>query len=397
VITAGYLRRVRRGPLLLALAALALLVVVALVLPGGNDDADPSSRSAGRDGTLALYSWLGEGGLGLDVRRLTGDFRLGGTDVLVVAEPTQGFTGPELGTLDGFLRGGGELIAAVDGGDEPEAAGLLRRLGVAPAGTVTAGDADPVQPLDAGGRVRRVAVADGLALEGPAGVVPLLEREGADVLVGRAVGPGRAYVLGSPYPLSNAGLEPRRGDASRLVLALLERSRGGRIAVDEVHHGEGPATGAAAVLAGPVGAAGVLAALVVLAFLGLGGRRLGRPVPAGDPARVPSAAEFVTAMARLYERSARLGGVADRYAAELKERVGAVAGIEPTLDDGPFVDRLRGVGEERAEAVAAALARARRLAVAGARDATLLALAREVDEVERAWSPGAAPAAGCGP
>jgi Domain of unknown function (DUF4350) len=398
VTAARRLRRLPgRGPLLAAVLALVLLVLATLLLPGGNDDADPSSRSAGRDGTLALYSWLGEGGLGLEVRRLTGDFRLTGTDVLVVVEPTQGFTRPELATLDGFLRGGGELIAAVDGRDLPVAAGLLDRLGLAPAGTVTAGDATPVQPLDPGGRVRRVPVEEGLALATPAGVVPLLDRGRPAVLAGRAVGAGRAYLLGSPYPLSNAGLEPRRGDASRLVLALLERSRGGRIAVDEIHHGEGVAAGAAGILLGPVGLAGLLAALVALAFLGLGGRRLGRPLPAGDPARVPSAGEFVTAMARLYERSARLGGVAERYAAELKERVGAVAGVEPSLDDQGFVDRLGGFGQERAEAVALALARARRLAAGGAGDAALLALAREVDEVERAWSPAAAAAEARGP
>ncbi|HEX6493517.1 MAG TPA: hypothetical protein VF112_08380, partial [Candidatus Dormibacteraeota bacterium] len=181
----------------------------------------------------------------------------------------------------------------------------------------------------------------------------------------------------------------RHGDADGLVLALLERSRGGRVGFDEVHHGEGSSGGAGAVLAGPVGAAGVLAALVVLALLGVNGRRLGRPVPAGDPARVPSAHEFVAAMARLHERSSRLGGVAERYAAELKERVGAAAGVEPGLDDDAFVDRLRGFGDARADAVAAALARARTLAAGRPGDDALLALAREVDAAERAFGPAA--------
>ena len=378
-----------RVPLAALVAALTILVVVALITPGTGDDADPSSRSAGRAGTLALYSWLGADGLGLPVHRISGAFELDGTDLLVVAEPTVGFTDAEVGTVAAFLRGGGELLLAVDGPAVPIAQHLLDRVDVGVAHAVAAGDALPVQPLDPGGRVTKVAVGDGVAFGTPAPTVPLLERDGAVVLVGTAVGAGRAYVLGSPYPLSNIGLEPRHGDAGALVLALLERSRGGRVGFDEVHHGEGSSAGAGAVLSGPVGAAGLLGGLVLLALLGVNGRRLGRPVPAGDPARVPSAEEFVTAMARLHERSSRLGGVAERYAAELKERVGAAAGVEPALDDEVFVDRLRGFGDARAGAVEAALSRARTLAAGRPGDDALLALAREVDAAERAFGPAA--------
>jgi hypothetical protein len=371
---------------MLLLAALAVLVSLALAGTGG-DDNDPSSRSAGRAGTLALYTWLGSGELGLDVHRVTGGFDLGGSDVLVVAEPAVAFSDADLATVTGFLHGGGELILAVDGPALPVAQSLLDRLGIQPAGPAAAGDAVPVQPVDPGGRVQRVAVPDSVGFETPARTVPLLQRDGRAVLVGAAVGSGTAYVLGSAYPLSNVGLEPRHGDAGRMFLALLERSRGGRVAFDEVHHGEGPQGGAWAALSGPVGAAALVAGLVVLALLAVNGLRLGRPVPAGDPARVPSAGEFVTAMAGLYARSARLGGVADRYATELKERVGAAAGIDAALDDAAFVDRLRGHGESRAEPVAAALAHARRLGEGRPGDADLLELAREVDDVERAWAP----------
>lgn len=376
-------------PLIALLAALLIIVLVAVVTPGGSDDSDPSSRSAGRAGTLALYTWLGGGGggLGLDVRRVSGDFDLAGTDVLVVVEPTVSFSGPEVDAVESFLRGGGELVLAVDETTLPNAQDLLDRIHVGATSTVSGGDARPAQPLDPGDRVGRVPVAGALGLATPAGVVPLLERDGRAVLVGTPVGAGRAYVLGSPYPLGNYGLEPRHGDADAMVLALLERSRGGRVAFDEVHHGEGSSGGALAVLDGPVGVAGLAAALVLLALLGLGGRRLGRPVPAGDPARVPSVREFVTAMAGLYERSGRLGGVAERYATELKERVGGAAGVEPQLDDAAFVDRLGGSGEARAEAVAAVLGRARALAAGRPGDAALLALARQVDDVERAWDP----------
>src|SRR5262249_22591788 len=70
-LPAGSLSAVSRRPLALVLtltAALAVVVVLALGGSGGpstSDSGDPSSRNAGRDGTLALYEWLGD--LGLDV------------------------------------------------------------------------------------------------------------------------------------------------------------------------------------------------------------------------------------------------------------------------------------------------------------------------------------------
>src|SRR5205807_609888 len=113
------------------------------------------------------------------------------------------------------------------------------------------------------------------------------------VAVMQPVGAGRIYVIGSPHPLSNEGLQPRLGDSWGLVLAVLERARGGRIAFDEVHHGETGASGAAGAIAWPVWLGGALAGLVALGYLTLSGRRLGRPLPAGDATAVPSATALV--------------------------------------------------------------------------------------------------------
>src|SRR5579872_6380138 len=141
---------------MLALAgAIVILVLLAVLSPAAGDDTDPSSRSAGHAGTLALYTWLGPDGLGLPVHRISGDFDLAGTDLLVVAEPTVSFTGPEIDTVDRFLRGGGELLLAIDGPAVPAAQQLLDRIGVDATRSVAAGDAVPVQPLDPGGRVGR--------------------------------------------------------------------------------------------------------------------------------------------------------------------------------------------------------------------------------------------------
>jgi hypothetical protein len=389
---------VRRAPVPVRVLVVSLLVLVILAVlggaPGSNRD-DPSSRNAGRGGTLAMYLWLGsDSGLGFDVHRISGSFDLGGSDVLIIDQPTVDLTDADMNAVVSFVRDGGELILAADGLSSNRTFDLFTRLGAVPEQTIAGGTAHPVQQIDPAGRVHDIPLAaQTIAFRDSATTTPLLTSDGATVMASAQLGGGTAFVLGTPYPLSNLGLRADgtvRSDAYALVLALLERARGGRLAFDEFHHGEGsPSTGAAAIFDGPVGIACGLAALVVFGYLALSGRRLGRPVPAGDATRVPSASEFVEAMAHLYERSRLRGPVAERYAEELKERVAAVSGVDRHLDDAAFVAALAGYGEERAAMVREALAYARGMAAAQPRDADLLTLARHVDAVEQHWTVGA--------
>lgn len=389
--------------LVVALTAVALLAIGSASGPAEGAAGDPSSRSSGPDGTLALYTWLGD--LGFTVHRASGDLDLGATDVLVSVDPIDTYTDAEIARVDAFLRSGGELILAVDPVTEPAAQPLLDRLGLAVDHRTADEVALPTAPLEPAGALRRVAITGGSLDLSRAGVPLLRTGDGATALAAFQVGTGSAYVLGTAYPLSNEGLRstrpgadgtlvPTGSDADALVLALLERSRpaaGGivRVAFDEVHHGEGATGGLGAILIAPVGLALLLALLVVLAWIGTSGRRLGRPLPAGDPTAVPSAASFVRAMAQLYERSAQRGAVAARYAQELKGRVSAATGIDPHLDDGSFIGALAGHGRDRADTVARALAEARRLAAGTPSDAQLLELARTLDAVESQWTAGA--------
>jgi hypothetical protein len=377
---------------------LACLVVLGLaaVLLGRTapSDVDPSSRSAGAAGTLALYQWLAR--LGLPVQRMTGDYTTSGANVLVVAAPLTSFSPAEADATVEFVRGGGELILAVDRVSAPAAGSLLSRLGALPAisgllGGSTAGDttqnASVTVPVDPAGLVHTVPVRPGVDFDTTPQAAALLTA--GDRVAGLAVpvGSGRAYVFGSPYPLSNDGL--RRGDSAPLVLSLIDRAHGGHVVFDEVHHGETGGGGARAALAGPVGLAGALAALAVVAYLALSGRRLGRAVPATDPARVPSATEFVNAMGALIEHAAQRGGVAARYASELKERVGSATGIDARLGDDAFLRAVESYDPGRAVAVRDALARCRALESSKPSEAQLVGLAREVDEAESAFAVGA--------
>jgi uncharacterized protein DUF4350 len=390
------MRRVSAPVLALTVSLLVLAVLAVLGgAPGSNRD-DTSSRNAGRGGTLAMYLWLGgDSGLGFDVHRVSGSFDLAGSDVLIIDQPTVDLSDADVDAVLAFVRDGGELIIAGDATSSNRTFDLFTRLGAIPEVAIAGGTAHPVQQIDPAGRVHDIPLADNtIAFRPSTESTALLASNGTTVMTSTQMGSGSAYVLGSPYPFSNLGLRadsPVRSDAYALVLTLLERARGGRIAFDEFHHGEGSSsTGAAAIFYGSVGLACVLAALVVFVYIALSGRRLGRTVPAGDATRVPSAGEFVEAMAHLYERSRLRGPVAERYAAELKERVAAVSGVDHHLDDAAFVAALAGYGDERVVAVRDALAYARAMAQSQPRDADLLNLARHVDAVEQQWTAGAA-------
>ncbi len=235
-----------------------------------------------------------------------------------------------------------------------------------------------------------VPVAAGFSFLDTPPLVPLLQEGGATVAGAVVHEKGRAYVIGDTAPLSNDGL--RRGDSAMFLLSLLERARGGRIGVDEFHHGEGGGTGGGAgtVFNGPIGVAAAVVVVVVLAALALNGRRLGRPDAPDATVTVPSAAGYVQAMGDLLSRSRRRGHVAARYADELKRRAGAVTGIDPHFDDDAFIAALRASQPDPATAVARLLARARQLQAGRPDEAALLQLARDVDSLQRELSRGLA-------
>ena len=376
-----------------ALAAMALVVALVLLVlgtpaPAQNDD--PSSRVAGKAGTLALYSWLG--GLGYNVHRISGQFSTAATDALFIVDPRSPISDADAGTVMQALARGADLVLAVTPESEAQAGALLLRLRVSFSSARPAGTSVPAQPIDAGSRVHSVPMAAGSAIDPAPYLTPLLVQGGALTAVAEEVpGGGRAYVLASAFPLSNDGL--RDADSPTLVLSILDRGRGGAIGFDEVHHGEVSATlgGAEAVFESPLGLALLLGVAAIVAFLALSGRRLGRPLPGGDAALVPTTASYIDAMAGLYARSRDRGAVAARYAEELKQRLAP----GPAGDPGPggdeaFVTSLSASRPDLAADAAALLGRARALAAGAPDAAALLALARDVDDLEGRWAEPAA-------
>jgi hypothetical protein len=370
---------VTAGALLIAL----VLAVLSTAPPSQNND--PSSRVAGKAGTLALYDWLGN--LGFNVHRISGDFDTTASDVLFIVDPRTALSAGDADSVMRALASGTDVVLALSADDPNPSAALLARLRVTVDAGRPAGDSTPAQPIDAGNRVRHVPMTGGPAIEAAPYLTPLLNQSGLVTAVGQQVaGAGRAYVLASPFPLSNDGL--RDQDSATLVLSLLERARGGAIGFDEYHHGESQQTtvGAAAIFFSPLGLALVLGVAAILAFLALSGRRLGRPLHPGDPSLVPSTAAYIDAMAGLYSRSRDRGAVATRYADELKRRLAVGVGADPSGDDVSFAAAVAAVRPDLAGDVAELLQRARSLASAKPDASALLAFARDVDAIETRWA-----------
>ncbi len=370
---------------LVLIAALCILAVVAIstAIPP-NDQSNPSSRSAGSLGTLALYTWFSR--LGLDVSRITTSFDLGGSDIVFLYDPTVALSNNDVARIMSFLQSGGDLVLVITPDSFSAAAPLLGKLGVNPTTSIGAGTATVAQPFDSSNRVHSVPVGAGLTLSDQVPLVPMLVENGHVVAGMVRVGvTGRAYVLGDTAPLSNEGL--RHDDSSFLALSLLQRARGGRISIDEYHHGEGATTsGASVIFDGPVGLAMLLVGVVVLLAIALNGRRLGKPAQDAGVATIPSAGAYVTAMGQLFARSRQRGPIAARYADELKRRIGSATGVDWHLGDEAFCAGVAVAGAQAAPALAALLTHARQLAAGRPEESELLRLARDIDACERQWT-----------
>src|SRR5580704_6341304 len=196
----------RRGPeavsrpplsaMLTLLAALGILAVIAIstAIPP-NDQLNPSSRSAGTLGTLALYTWFSN--LGLDTGRIGASFNLSGSDVVFCYDPTVALSDGDVNAVMTFLGSGGDLVLVVTPGSLAAAAPLLSRLDVNPSASLGSGIATPAQPFDSTDRVRSVPVGGGLTFSDQGPLVPMLVEKN-EVVAGvvRVGAGGRAYIIG---------------------------------------------------------------------------------------------------------------------------------------------------------------------------------------------------------
>jgi hypothetical protein len=373
------------GGLLLALA------ILLLVIPPSTERQPPLTvYSAEPGGGRGMRLWLDA--LGYRVTTLEGDRFTIGRDVttILVLAPTTGIGQFEQGELERWVRQGGRLIVSAD---EFRTWPLLHQFGVSVRPVVGVSHAVPAAPglldpaietVSVGPRFQ-VIVGDEGGDEGgdeaaeAAEAVPLLvgRDAGSDgqppILAARVpIDRGELLVLTVTDALSNANLHDEAN--ARLALSLIGPASRGEIAFDELHHGFGSLERRnmyALLLDRAWGRSILLGSGLVLLFLLLRGRRLGRSVPVFVD-RGRSLGELVTSQASLYRAGGKRAFVAAHLARELRHDLAQSVGLPGDAPDAEIAARASVLGRDptRALRVLAETGRARS-------DRALLALNKE--------------------
>jgi hypothetical protein len=326
-----------------------LLAAAAVVTTNSRDRADRSpipldAHSVEPEGAFALYLWTQRLGRETDYLEYE-PFKLDRDDALLVSlQPLDRYEPEELRELVGWLRDGGSLLLATD----TSGSGLLAQLGVTLRPGAAYSSASPAQPLLRRPPVEAVSAAGGPTLEFEEGV-PLLRAGAADggpVLVAHEVGRGRVWVWSTPKALSNQQLG--KADNWKVYLNLLSDVRGGRVRFDEYHHGKPDVVGLRALLVRERwGWAFWYTGAVLLGYLLLRGKRLGRPVTTGKT-RYRSSGEYVRSLASLLRAGKKSEYLSSHYADSLSRSLQQAAALPPTTPLG----ELRRVAEEKTGAPA---------------------------------------------
>lgn len=373
----------------LALAALALVAAAVLATSsgpgrrrGGPLARLPSAESAGPRGVAAAAAWLAA--TGRPWARLAAPVDAPAPDATwLLLAPRARLSEADAGDLLAHAARGRLVVWAMGPAPQPalEAALRARRL---PAGgpgerTVVGAAGDPL--LDG---LTLLAGEAGVGSDRPGAAVAAAGGPGEPPAAVRVpVGRGAVLLLADAALLDNAHLSA--GDALSLWVRL---AAAGPIAFDERW----------LALAGPAGAAppwrpmalAALQALVVAAaLLLLLGPRLGAVRPPPAPASRRTAADYLAALAALYQRAGAEEALAADAWRRLRGRLDREAGVPSRLSDGAAAGRL----EARWPATAGAVRRgAAALARGGA--GTLLEVTRAASDAEAGLRREAGPGAG---
>jgi hypothetical protein len=372
---------------LVVLGGLFLALLLLLAIPPTTERQPPLTvYSAEPGGGKGLRLWLDA--LGYRVTTLEGDRFAIGRDVttLLVLAPTTAIGPFEEGELERWVRQGGRLIVSAD---DFRTWQLLGQFGVSVRPIVGVSQAVPAGPGLLDPAIEMVSVGPRFQVtprneagDEAAGAVPLLvgRDAGADgqqpVLAARVpVDRGEVVVLTVTDALSNASLHDEAN--GRLALSLVGPAGHGQIAFDELHHGFGSLERRsiyALLLDRAWGRAILLGCGLLLLFLLLRGRRLGRSVPVFVD-RGRSLGELVTSQAGLYRAGGKRAFVAAHLARQLRHDLAQSVGLPGDASDGEIAARASVLGRDptRALRVLAETGRARS-------DRALLALSKEGGE-----------------
>ncbi len=317
-----------------------------------NSPAQPySTHSAQDSGAVALALWAEA--MGYRTQRIEGlSFDLPGQARVLFIFPNAfavlgtNFSDGDVQAIMGWTERGNTLIVAADSGFGSTRLGKAlkadtRRLSAA----ATTGEIG--QPLSGDWAPRGVVIDTslGLVME-RRDYVGYLRAGDLPVLVSFAQGRGHVWLTSAPNLFVNSSLR-NEGNAALVGAMFGDAPYGSLIAFDEFHLGLTTASGNAAgpgltqlLWNTPAGWAFLYTLLVVLVYLFVNGRRLGRPMPMPQMLVRRRPAEYVIAMAHLFRRARKRNMVMRHYHTWLKRRLGKPYGINPDLPDDEFVAAL---------------------------------------------------------
>jgi len=371
------------GPVILF--GLLLLATVLAAISAGQQSSeqtpslypDYNVHSSASDGTRALSLWLSD--LGYPSRTLEYEpFKLSGDDrVMFLLFPSLDPTDQQIADIDAWVRQGGTLVVAAGRSDS-----LLAHYGVAATPSVRQTiNVRPLQPLLLNPPSQPVSInAYGSLIFLNSSWVPLLGETSSGRVVAASLtqGEGRVVVLSTGDPFSNAGLQ-QPGNAALVLNLLAGVPAGSGVVIDEYHHGfteQGTLT--YRLVHEPWGWAILYLALVLFAYVVIGGRRFGHVVKPYVQGTRRARAEYATTLAALLQQGGHREWLRERYIEQLKRRLGARFRLRPSASTALFVEQLV---DRVPEATALAQPLARLDAARVPDERTLVALIRESETV----------------
>jgi hypothetical protein len=286
----------------------------------GNSGPALSTYSSDPGGAMAFHRWLGD--LGFDVTTIEDDpfFLPDDVNALIVLtdQTTLSYSASEARTLAGWIGRGHLALVGTDTIGQPS---LMQALGlrVVPQGGATL--RAPVQPLLLYPPVHSVSDVPALGLEGNddfVGLIPASGQRGYLFLTKR-IGSGALYVCSAPKLFSNQLIVEE--DNRLLALNFIgAESPGARLAFDEYHHNyihRRSQSLTTVIVSAFWGRAVLLVLFAGFVYIGLTGRRLGRPV-SGYIAGRRTLREYIVALAGLYRRAGVRIEVQRRYQRRLR-------------------------------------------------------------------------------
>jgi hypothetical protein len=337
---------------LAVVAGLFLVMLIGLIVipPADERQAPLTVYSAEPGGAKALRLWLEA--LNYPVTTIEGDRYTIGRDVrtVLLLAPTQQIGSAALDELERWTRQGGRLVIGTDSvaiggrlqlptvGSQTDE--VLRRFGLALRPIVGVTSAIPAEPGRIDPAIQTVAVTPSF-----------------EIILGDRADDARPLLVGrdpkddARRPILAASVHDEA--SARLALSLIGPAGRGQVAFDELHHGFGALDRRhiyALLLEQSWGRAALLAAGLVLIFLLLRGRRLGRPVPVFlDRGR--SLGELVTSQASLFRAGGKRAFLAEHLAQQLRRDLTQELGLPSDASDDEIAARASAMGRDPAPAL----------------------------------------------